>query len=377
MEAQDAIVRCARATSMKSVTAVINLPALVGNIAKIQSYVPQSKLIAVVKANAYGHGLITVSQALEQDAHVHAFAVARLPEAMELREAGIKKPVVLLEGFLNAEDVPVIAEQGFFTAIHDIEQIEAIERTPINKPIHAWLKIDIGMHRLGASRDQVQEMKARLEQSSKIVQPIGLISHLSVADTPEQEDYNREQIAYFNEVAKDFKGDLCLANSAGIISWEDARTQFVRPGIIMYGISPYADKTGPDLGLQPVMTLKSSLIATRKLKKGDRVGYGAAWTAPYDTILGIVAAGYGDGYPRTMPNGAPVLINGRYVPTAGHVCMDMLFVDLGPDNTDKIGDEAILWGEGLPVEKIAALCGTIPYELVCRIMPRVNTEVQA
>ena len=145
----------------------------------------------------------------------------------------------------------------------------------------------------------------------------------------------------------------------------------------MYGISPYTDKTGTDLGLTPVMTLKSSLIAIRAVKKGARVGYGATWTAPRDTILGIVGAGYGDGYPRTVPNGTPVLINGRYAPTAGRVCMDMLFVDLGPDAQDKIGDEAILWGEGLPVERIAAACGTIPYELVCRIMPRVNMEVKA
>lgn len=358
---------------MKSVTAIINRQALISNIQKIQANVPNSKLIAVVKANAYGHGLISVAQTL--DPYVEAFAVARLPEAMELRNAGIKKNIVLLEGFLNDEDIVTISEQGFYTAIHDQEQIDAIEKADIKKPIHGWLKIDIGMHRLGANEDEVAVMKSRLESSSKIVQPIGLISHLSVADTPEKEDYNKEQIDYFFEVAKDFTGDLCLANSAGIISWPKARTDYVRPGIIMYGISPYADKTGTDLGLTPVMTLKSSIIALRKVKKGAMVGYGAAWTAPHDTTIGIVAAGYGDGYPRTMPNGSPVLINGRMAPTAGHVCMDMLFVDLGPDCKDKIGDEAILWGEGLPVERIASLCGTIPYELVCHIMPRVNTEV--
>lgn len=358
---------------MKSVTAVINHQALIANLDKIKSLVPNSKIVAVVKANAYGHGLINVAQNIEPK--VDAFAVARLPEAMELRSAGITKPVILLEGFLNAEDVIVIAEQGFYTAVHDQEQIDAIESAPINKPINAWLKIDIGMHRLGAGKDEVSKMKQRLESSNKIVQPIGLISHLSVADTPSQSDYNQEQIDYFFSIAKDFTGDLCLANSAGIISWPQARTDYVRPGIIMYGISPYSDKTGEDLGLTPVMTLKSSLIAIRKIKKGARVGYGAAWTAPEDTTLGIVAAGYGDGYPRSMPNGSPVLINGRLVPTAGHVCMDMLFVDLGADAQDKIGDEVILWGEGLPVEHIANLCNTIPYELVCRIMPRVNLEI--
>ncbi len=360
---------------MKSVTAVINTQALISNIEQIKGMAPHSKLVAVVKANAYGHGVITVAQAL--DSKVDAFAVARLPEALELRAAGIVKPVILLEGFLNDEDLPVIAEQGFYTAIHDQEQINALERTELAQPIHAWLKIDIGMHRLGAAKDEVKSMKARLEASDKVIKPLGLISHLSVADCPEQSAYNEEQINYFFEVAQDFTGDLCLGNSAGIISWPQSRTTYVRPGIIMYGISPYTDKTGADLGLTPVMTLKSSIIALRHIKKGDRVGYGATWTAPHDTILGIVGAGYGDGYPRSVPNGSPVLINGRKVPTAGRVCMDMLFVDLGPDSQDQIGDEAILWGEGLPVEHIANLCGTIPYELVCRIMPRVNMEVKA
>lgn len=361
---------------MKSVTVVINTPALKANLEKIQSFAPNSKLIAVVKANAYGHGLKTVAPAIESS--IDAYAVARLPEAIELREMGIHKPVVLLEGFFNDSDVQLIAEYGFYTAVHDMHQLEAIERAqlPEGRKVHCWLKIDIGMHRLGASKDQVWEMKERLEKSPNVVQPIGLISHLSVADTPSEFDYNQEQLDYFTEVAKHFTGDICLGNSAGIVCWEKSRTTYVRPGIILYGISPFADKTGTDLGLTPVMTLKSSLIATRKLKKGDKVGYGAAWVAPHDTTLGIIAAGYGDGYPRTMPNGSPVLLNGRYVPTAGHVCMDMLFVDLGPDSQDKLGDEAILWGEGLPVEKLASLCGTIPYELVCHIMPRVNLEVK-
>ena len=358
---------------MKSVTAVINTKALVENMVKIKSHVPASKIIAVVKANAYGHGVATVAKALAEQ--VDAFAVARLPEALELRELGITKPVVLLEGFVNDEDVLTIAEQGFITAIHDNEQIDAILKAPLTKPVNAWLKIDIGMHRLGASPDEVLLMKERLEQTDKVVHPLGLISHMSVADTPNEKEYNQEEVDYFWQVAKLFKGDLCLANSAGIMDWPESRTSYVRPGIIMYGIASVPGTTGKDLGLTPVMTLKSSIIALRKIKKGARVGYGATWTAPHDTILGIVAAGYGDGYPCTMPNGSPVLINGRRVPTAGRVCMDMLFVDLGPDSQDKLGDEAILWGEGLPVEELAERCGTIPYELVCRIMPRVNTEV--
>lgn len=358
---------------MKSVTAVINTKALVYNVQKIKSMVPDSKIVAVVKANGYGHGFITVAEALNDE--VDAYAVARLQEALLMREKGVTKPIILLEGFFSDDDVNIIAEHGFWTAVHDYEQLEAIEKAKLDKPIKCWLKIDIGMHRLGASKSEVWDMKARLENSPNVVKPIGLISHLSVADTPELSAYNQEQMDYFFEIAKDFKGDLCLGNSAGIVSWPQSRTTYVRPGIIMYGISPYNNKTGEDLGLKPVMTLKSFLISIRKVKTGDKVGYGATWVAPYDTIIGVVAAGYGDGYPCTVPNGSPVLVNGRIVPTSGRVCMDMLFVDLGPDATDKVGDEVILWGDGLPVERIAKLCKTIPYELVCRIMPRVDQEV--
>ncbi len=357
---------------MRAVTAVINTKALKHNLARISELAPGSRQIAVVKANAYGHGLYNVAHALKDE--VDAFAVARLDEALTLRAQGISIPIILLEGFFNPEDVNLIAANNLYTAVHSIWQVEALEQARVQKPVHCWLKIDIGMHRLGAAADEIEQMKERLEACPNVVAPLGLISHLSVADTYGEEEYNREQIEYFHQVARSFKGDLCLGNSAGILSWDKARTTWVRPGIILYGISPYADKTGADHGLQPVMTLKSSLIALRRLKKGDRVGYGAAWTAEHDTVLGIVATGYGDGYPRMAPNGTPVMVNHRLVPTAGHVCMDMLFVDLGIDSKDKIGDEVILWGPELPVEIIAARCNTIPYELVCRIMPRVDVE---
>lgn len=357
---------------MRAVTAIIDTNALVHNVKTIKKFVPNSKLIAVVKANAYGHGLYTVTSTLNDE--VDAFAVARIDEALSLREKGVKKPIILLEGFFEASDLDVISKYDLYTAVHDEEQLEAIEKAKLENPIHCWLKINVGMYRLGADAHQIKSMKERLEKCENVIKPIGLISHLSVADTPSEYDYNKKQIAFFNEVAKDFSGDLCLANSAGILLWEDSHTPWVRPGVILYGISPFEDKSGVDLGLEPVMTLTSSIIAIRKVKQGAKVGYGAAWTATDDTTLGIVATGYGDGYPRSAPNGTPVLINGRVVPTAGHVCMDMLFVDLGKDSTDKVGDKAVLWGKGLPVEIIAKLCGTIPYELVCHIMPRVDVK---
>lgn len=357
---------------MNVVTAQIDKQALIDNIKTIKALVPHSKIVAVVKANGYGHGLYLTASTL--DPYADAFAAARISEAISLRERGIKKPIILLEGFYEPSDVPLIAKYNLDTAVHDFEQVEAIENADLPDPIRCWMKIDIGMHRLGAAPDEVAEMKLRLEQCANVRKPLGLISHLSVADTPSEYAYNEEQIDYFFKVAKNFNGELCLGNSAGILRWPKSHTDWVRPGIILYGISPFEGKVGADFGLKPVMTLKSSLIAIRKVKRGAKVGYGAAWTAPYDTVIGIVATGYGDGYPRSAPNGTPVWVNGRIVPTAGHVCMDMLFVDLGPNAQDKVGDKAILWGKEVPVETIAQLCGTIPYELVCRIMPRVNVE---
>ena len=357
---------------MNVVTAQIDKAALIHNIRKIKELVPQAKIAAVVKANAYGHGLYLVANTL--DPYVDGFAAARISEAMSLRDRGIKKPIILLEGLYEPNDVPLIAKYDLDTAVHDMEQVEAIEQAELDGPIKCWMKIDIGMHRLGASPEEVAEMKIRLEQCVNVQKPLGVISHLSVADTPSEYDYNAQQIDYFFKTASGFAGEKCLANSAGILKWPVSHTDWVRPGIILYGISPFAGTTGADFGLQPVMTLKSSLIAVRRVKRGAKVGYGAAWTAPEDTVIGIVATGYGDGYPRTAPNGTPVWVNGRMVPTAGHVCMDMLFVNLGPGAADQVGAPVILWGKEVPVEKIAALCGTIPYELVCRIMPRVNVE---
>ena len=358
---------------MQFITACIDKNALIHNIKHIKSLVPQSNVIAVVKANAYGHGAYAVANTLKD--YVQGFAVARISEAMELRKDGITKPIFLLEGFYNEEDVAYISRYDLYTAAHELEQIEAIEKANIKKPIHVWLQVDVGMHRLGSHDEaQILKLKARLEKCKNVVQPIGLLSHLSVADTPSETEYNQEQIAFFKKISKHFTGDLCLTNSAGIISWPESHTKWVRPGIILYGISPYDDKTGEDLNLKPVMTLKCHILALHKVKKGDKIGYGAYFVADKDTTIGVISCGYADGYPRCAPNGTPVLVNGRIVPTAGHVCMDMMFVDLGENSKDKLGDEVILWGKGLPVEKIAKLCNTIPYELVCKVMPRVDFE---
>ena len=355
---------------MQKVIASIDREALRYNFRVIKSHVPGSKIIAVVKANAYGHGLLEVAKTLSD---ADAYAVARIEEALELRSGGIVKPIILLEGLFNPEDVQVVSASSLETAVGSWEQLEWIEKANLQSPVKVWMALNTGMHRLGLNEDEADEFYSRLMKSSNVVKPIGLISHLSCADDLSS-DYTKKQIDVFRRFASAHECHTALANSAGILSWPESHTDYVRPGIILYGVSPYDGKTGEDLGLRPVMTLKSNLIAVRKVRKGDKVGYGATWTAPRDTRLGIVAMGYGDGYPRQAPNGTPVLINGRIAGTAGRVCMDMMAIDLGPDSADKVGDEVILWGKGLPVEKIAELVGTIPYELVLRLTDRVVKE---
>ena len=352
---------------MKAATALIHTQALQHNLRIVREQAPTAKVVAVVKANAYGHGLLPVARTLKE---ADAYAVARIEEALSLRSGGIVKPVILLEGFFSADDLPVLAANNLQTAVHSWEQLEALEQADLPQPIRAWVKLDTGMHRLGVHPDEATTFFARLAQCKNVVQPFNLMTHFSCADELEN-PATREQIELFKRLAQGMGGECALSNSAGVLAWKEAHADWVRPGIMLYGISPFPDKVGADHGLQPVMTLKSTLIAVREAKAGEKVGYGANWTTQRDTRLGVIAMGYGDGYPRMAPNGTPVLVNGRLVPTAGRVSMDMMTVDLGPGASDKVGDEVTLWGEGLPVEVVADHVGTIPYELVTKLTPRV------
>ncbi len=352
---------------MKAATALIHTQALQHNLRIVREQAPTAKVVAVVKANAYGHGLLPVARTLKD---ADAYAVARIEEALSLRSGGIVKPVILLEGFFSADDLPVLAANNLQTAVHSWEQLEALEQADLPQPIRAWVKLDTGMHRLGVHPDEATTFFARLAQCKNVVQPFNLMTHFSCADELEN-PATREQIELFKRLAQGMGGECALSNSAGVLAWKEAHADWVRPGIMLYGISPFPDKVGADHGLQPVMTLKSTLIAVREAKAGEKVGYGANWTTQRDTRLGVIAMGYGDGYPRMAPNGTPVLVNGRLVPTAGRVSMDMMTVDLGPGASDKVGDEVTLWGEGLPVEVVADHVGTIPYELVTKLTPRV------
>ena len=255
--------------------------------------------------------------------------------------------------------------------IHSEYQLQLLEQARLAQPVKCWLKVDTGMHRLGVMPEQVPDLLSRCRQCNNIAQPVTVLSHLACADEPEHPE-NQMQMETFDdlELAEDLPRSL--ANSAAIIAFPDAHYDWVRPGIMLYGISPLADTTASELDLQPVMTLKSRLIAVNHLLQGDPVGYGATWQCPEDMPVGVVGFGYGDGYPRHVPSGTPVLVNGQRVPIVGRVSMDLITVDLRTLPEAQVGDEVILWGEGLPIEEIAVAAETIAYELVCRLTSRVT-----
>ncbi|EQB4332803.1 alanine racemase [Providencia stuartii] len=356
---------------MKAATALINRRALRHNLQRVRELAPHSRLIAIVKANAYGHGLTEVSTTLED--LVDGFGVARLKEALALRERGITAPIVLLEGFFEHSDLPLLVEHQIDTVIHCVEQLAMLEATELTNPIKVWMKLDTGMHRLGVLPQDAEAFYQRLQACKNVKHPINIISHFCQADEPELPT-TANQIHCFKQFVANKAGEKSIAASAGILLWPDAHYDWVRPGIIMYGASPQEGTSAEHFGLQSVMTLKSTLIAVREHAAGQCVGYGATWCSQRDTRLGVVAIGYGDGYPRSAPSGTPVLVNGRKVPIVGRVSMDMITVDLGPNANDKVGDEVILWGKSLPVEEIAAQTGIINYELLTKLTSRVVME---
>ena len=352
---------------MNIVRAIIDLKILKHNLSVLQKTAPNSKVLAVIKANAYGHGMVKVAQTLD---NIYAVGVARINEATFLRKKGITKEILLLEGFFDPLDLPVLVEHDLQTMVHSHEQIDALLNANLQKPLKIWLKLDIGMHRLGFHPEEFNAVLTKLVNCPNVQKPINIAGHFNCADELEN-PITAEQIALFKKHISDDIGLASLANSAGILAWPDAHLDIIRPGISLYGISPFEHKIA---ALKPVMTLKSKLIAVREHKAGESVGYGANWLCTKDTKLGVVAIGYGDGYPRMAPEGTPVLINGRIVPIVGRVSMDMMTVDLGIDCHDKVGDDVTLWGNGLPVNDVAKHIGTIGYELITKLTMRVELQ---
>jgi len=353
--------------------AEIDLDALKHNFSRVKQIAPGCPVIAVLKANAYGHGMLRVAEALAEVAE--AFAVARLEEAMALRKTGFQQRILMLEGWFDEAELPSLARQQIECVLHSREQLTALLKADLKQRLRIWLKVDTGMHRLGVPPEQVSDFLQQLKQCPHVEQPIMLITHLACADDP-ADPQTAMQLRSFDAVASANAGEMSIANSAGLIHWPEARRGWLRPGIMLYGVSPMLGQVGQQHGLQPVMTLKTSVIAVRELRKGEPVGYGATWRSEQDTRLAVVAMGYGDGYPRHARTGTPVLINGTRYPLVGRVSMDMLTVDIGRDSAVKVGDEVVLWGKGLPAEEIAEAAQTIAYDLFCSMTRRVNFQIK-
>ncbi|HEY2465901.1 MAG TPA: alanine racemase [Steroidobacteraceae bacterium] len=353
------------------VSATIDTAALRHNLQVIRRLAPKSRVMAVIKANAYGHGLVGVAKALEA---ADAFAVARIGEALALREAGIKTPIVLLEGVFDSEQLSAAAAGDFELVVHTREQIELLLGAPPDALFKVWLKLDSGMNRLGFRSEEFQAAHAALSKASALKAPVNLITHLACADTPELPN-TAEQLMVFAAATRSLAGERSVESSAALLGFPDSQADWVRPGLLLYGVSPFRGSTGADHGLRPAMTLRSQIISVKDLAAGDRVGYGGDWTATRPTRLAVVAVGYGDGYPRSACSGTPVLVNGEHAALAGRVSMDMI----GIDTTDfqrepKVGDPVVLWGEGLPIEEVALWAETIPYTLLCGISQRVTVR---
>lgn len=346
--------------------AYIDRSALRHNLAVVRSTAPNSRVLAVVKANAYGHGIVSVAHAL---LGADAFGVARLKEAVALRDAGIGQTIVLLEGVFSHAELDVAAQLNIELVVHSFAQLQALETWSNGRRLNVWCKVDTGMNRLGFRVEDFANVWSRLRNCLR-VQQLRVMTHLADADSRDNERTPR-QIRLFMEAVRGLNAERSIGNSAGLMAWPDARVEWVRPGLMLYGMSPFAQTSAADLNLRPVMTLTAPLIAVGAVRKGEEVGYGGAWTANRDTRIGIAAVGYGDGYPRHARNGTPVRVGAQIRPLVGRVSMDMIAIDLGPDTAVQNGDSVTLWGEGLPAEQVASFADTIPYELVCAISQRV------
>lgn len=352
--------------------ALINRQALKHNLRRVREAAPGRKVMAIIKADGYGHGIERVAHALStKSGGADAYGVARIDEAVALRDSGFSQPIVLLEGFLDEAELLTVTQHQLHVVVHHDYQIDILERSLMRDMVHVWLKIDTGMHRIGIDPANATRAWQRLNACAIVRPPVRLMTHLANADD-RNDARTSEQLQLFRACTETLDAERSIANSGGILGWPTTHSDWVRPGIMLYGSSPFNGDTGADHGLKPVMTFKSRLIAVRPSRNGDAIGYGGDWVCPEDMPVGVIAAGYGDGYPRHARAGTPVRINGHNVPLIGRVSMDMICVDLRKHPNANIGDEAILWGAGLPAEIIAQHAGTISYHLYCSITQRVR-----
>ena len=346
--------------------------ALAHNLRRVRELAPNSRVLAVIKADAYGHGLLTAARAL---ADADGFAVARLDEAERIRAAGLRQRVLLLPGVDRPEDLLFAARLGLDLAVHHESQVRLVEQAPPGTRVCLWLKVDSGMHRLGFAPGQVASAHARLTRSGVSPEPVRVMTHLADADDRAR-DTTPRQVTAFRDCTAGLGVQASIANSAGVLAWPRTHGDWVRPGIMLYGVSPFPGESGADAGLRPAMRLATRLIAVNRIPAGGAVGYGGTFVAPADMDVGAAAVGYADGFPRHAPDGASVLLAGRPAPVAGRVSMDTVTLDLRGHPDARPGDEVTLWGSGLPVERLAEAAGTIGYELLCRVGSRVPRVIE-
>lgn len=344
--------------------ALLHTSALTNNLLVARQAAPTARIISVVKANGYGHGLLNVARALEAS---DAFAVLSVHEAVRLREAGFDHPIVLLEGIFTADELSAVSEHGLSTVVHTTEQIAMLRAAWSPVRIDVFLKLNTGMNRLGFSPEAFPQALAEL-QACPAVGKVILMTHFATADEAAGVG---EQLARFQSCTQGLALPTCLANSAAILRHVETHGDWVRPGIMLYGASPFAETRAAELGLRPAMSLVSELIAVQSVKRGDAVGYGGAYVAERDMRIGIVACGYADGYPRHAGSGTPIVVQGQRTRTLGRVSMDMLFADVSDVAGAGVGSPVTLWGEGNPVEDVARAAGTISYELLTARAERV------
>jgi alanine racemase len=350
---------------MRPLAAQINLSALRANLRKARERAPGAQVLAVVKADAYGHGLMRVLPALSE---ADGLALLELDAAVALRERHYARRILLLEGFFAADELAEIAARRFAAVVHHEEQLRMLEAATLPRPIEVFVKINTGMNRLGFRPGLAHAIVDRLSRAPSVA-VMRMMTHLARAD---EEEGVREQLERFEDACQGLPYPRSIANSAGVIRYNDVGGDYVRPGIMLYGSSPFPYDPAEVLGLAPVMTLKSELIAIQDIKANESVGYGGTYTASRAHRVGVIACGYADGYPRHAPNGTPVLVCGRKVRTAGRVSMDMMTVDLTDAPQAVVGSPVVLWGEGLPVDDVAAAASTVGYQLLTGISRRVR-----
>jgi len=364
----------------RSAKANISIEALQHNLSVVKHYAPKKKVMCALKANAYGHGLLAVAKALQA---ADGFALAHLSEALALRAAGFEQEIIVLQGPQSLDDVAEFEKFNLHAAIHHKHQLELIKASALK----IWLKVNTGMNRLGFALDEVESVKNDIKRFDN-VELIALLTHFANADLIQTEKLAVEdQLAIFKSISSE-NMSVSTSNSGGLIQtaelkvFESEQEEWVRPGIMLYGVNPFEESSKTSLDLKPVMSLSAPIIAINQCKKGDSVGYGASWQAQTDSLIAVIAMGYGDGYPRHAKNNTPVIINGHICPLVGRVSMDLITVDITAIAHElvKIGDDALLWGEGtfgkerkyLPVETIAEYSNTIAYELLCAVSDKVH-----